>query len=1229
MELSPPKGVWSKALFIVGFLYISCFQAVAAVNPPWDPFFASPQTTADLGTSSRPYGVAAGLFDGDGIVDLVIGRTTGNIHFVKGTGGGTFQEPVKFPWKQAYFNAWAFSSGDVDGDGILDLIWGAAATSSSGCSISPLPVGMTCEMAGGSTITVSDGELRAFIGNGDGTFKQNSYYVSGIQHNAGVLLADIGSDTGSITTGDVDGDTDIDIIAGAVDGTNSVVKLLRNDGSGGFTVETLISETTSCSSATCAEIYFPAISTQNSPWGLAIGDVDDDGDLDLWVGDRALYIYLYLNDGSGNFTLRPPDSPPLATRPNVLLDNSTYRAAVGYTPALGSADLNGDRKADLVLGLHSGAQNPASGAAHDGEMLVRTSTSVNYSYSGATILSDIGTVARGVNVLDVNGDSYGDIIAAEYSGKVVYLRQLPPLDDDNDGISDYLDNAPGYENTPWLDMNADGSFTAADQLDNDFDTVLGDPEDSATWQRLGDPADPDDDNDSVPDESDNCPFVANAGQDDVDMDGRGDACDPLDDLDVDADGVPDGPLAGDPFYSEAQAAAIKWSSGSTRFVIRIDALGRFFQNEFTQIMTDAAILSPDDWATKCWDNYDAVDFSPAYEPCGDDGTKQLTLPGGKEVPISLAVIPKQLWSDPPVVTWVNDRNDYSELEIVQHGTYHFNNTPNSDWRDDPDRNIYKCETCGLTETENFQLLKVGYDTLIGNYANKWVAESGATAASPKIDWSTSFNPLLSYSPPYNASDTLSRQMTAQLGYKGFSASVYEEDPGWLGGVFSPEGSHMEVFDQFGMYHASADRQVDPPETPGDVFDSALYTAYLDGITQPGGLNTWLIEEVEWSGRPCNDANRLGTCNGGSNRENNTVYIPRWEAWLTLLDFVKSYPDSVALTVGEVALAKAYDNAPTVANPDQTDSDHNAIGDVIDGATLSGETANLVRNSTGNLYALLTNSTAQPIIEQSVTFLFDADGDGNDETYSGTTDALGWATASVMPTRPVGISGFTANWDGIRITAGTSSNVNMADTTQLLLDSSNPVRGQVTDAVTVGATLLDSDDQPVVGKTLLFSIGTGSSSGITDANGHATTSIILAGPAAGLTLEVNFPGDALYGSESDYFIFTVEREDTVLTMADAVSYEKGVAAAVSVLVEDDGIPLASKTITFYVEKKWKRSSRWVKVGEAVTDANGNATTTVHARYISEVPKPIKAVFEGDSSFLPAESPIVSLYRVESP
>lgn len=1005
-------------MVVIGLLLGSLAPAgvADAVTGPWDPFFAAPTTVVSFGAATRPFGVAVGDYDKDGNVDLVVGRTTGNIHFVQGNGDGTFGTPTQYAWKQAYFNAWASATGDANLDGNLDLIWGATAAS-SGCSL-PGVDPADCIAAGGTIIEVNDGDVRAFLGNGDGTFAENPYYVSGVLHNGGDLLANGGIDAASLTAGDVDGDGDTDIIVGAIDGTDAVVKLLHND-SGTFSVTTLVSAP--AGGWAVDPIHFPPTTTNIvvSPWGLALGDVDGDGDLDLWVGDRALYIYLYLNDGTGTFTLHIPAAPPLPTRPNALLVHDAYRAAVGYTPALGSADLNGDSKADLVLGLHSGGQT--SPVVHDGEILLRASTTTNYEYSGAAILGDIGMVARGVNVLDVDGDAARDIVAAEYGGTVAFLGQLTPMDTDGDGISDYVDNAPYIANAPRLDMNTDGANTAPDQLDNDFDTVLGDPADPATWQRLGDPADDDDDNDGVLDTADNCPFVANAGQADTDGDGRGDACDPLDDRDAEGDGVPDGPLPGDPLYAEALSAAIKWSQGTTRFVIRVDALGRWFQNEFTQLLTDASILSPADWEVKCWENYDPGDIpdDPTYEPCGTgEGTvgQTLTLTGGMQVPLSLVVIPKQVWTDPPVVTWINDRNDYTELEIAQHGTYHANNTPKGDWATDPERNWLSCETCGLTEAENFELLRVGYNTLIGNYDDKWVAESGATGASPKIDWTTSAHPLISYSPPYNASDTMSRQATAQLGYKSFSASYYEEAYIELGWAFSPEGSHMEQFDQFGMFHASADLQVDPPPTPGGVYNSPAYRAYLQSITQEGGLNTWLIEEVEWSGRTHNMAPR-----SESNREDNTVYLPRWEAWLDLLDYVKTYTDSVTLTLGEVALAQAYDNAPTVANADQADSDHDGIGDVIDGATLTAPDVTLRRNQAGMLSATLQNGAGQPIADQSLTFTFDADGDGSNETYTATTDSGGVASVLVTPTRPSGPGTYSVEWDGLRTAADALGN----------------------------------------------------------------------------------------------------------------------------------------------------------------------------------------------------------------
>ena len=993
---------------------LSAGVATAAVTPPWDPFFADQSTVADLGAGTRPFGLAAGDFDSDDDSDLVAGRVTGNVHFVAGNGDGTYTTPNQFPWKQAFFNAWSFASADIDGDENLDLVWSANADSTG-----------TSEPGGaGSPVTVSDGEVRVFFGNGDGTFDVNPYYVSGVLHNAGTLIADAGTDAGSLATGDIDADDDVDIVVGAIDGPNSTVKLLENDGAGSFAASALVSQPTA-GPFPADPIYFPAISTQNSPWGLAFGDADGDEDLDLWVADRALYVYLYRNDGTGGFTLQAGNSA-VSGRPNVYLGHDSFRAAVGFTPSLASGDLNGDGKADLALGLHSGTQTPATAPAHDGEILLDLSDGTGHTGFGP--VADIGTAARGVNVADANGDGFADLVAGEYDGTLKLLRQLEPLDADGDGISDYVDNAPEHPNAPRLDMNADGSINHRDQLDNDFDTVLGDPEDPSTWVRLGDPVDPDDDNDSVADEADACPYVADPGQQDEDADERGNACDPLDDRDSDGDGVADGPDEGDPLFERSRDAKIRWSEGDTHFVIRVDALGRFFQNEFTQLMTDAATLSESAWEEKCWENYSGPDDPP--EQCGSgEGTPEetLELPGGKSVPISLVVIPKQLWTDPPVIDWINDRNDSPLLDIGQHGTYHENNTPNGDWADQPDRDFFSCETCGLSVAESFELLRVGYDTMLGNYANRWIAQSGATPTDPKVDWSTSANPFITFAPPFNASDTAARNAVAQLGFKSFSASVFEEGPPW-GPIFSPEGSHHEDFDQFGIFHASADVELEPPETLGGSYDPAEYEQYLESQVDQGGLTTWLIEEVEWSGRPCNELDRLGECEGGSNRENNTVYLPRWEGWMQLLDFVKAYPGGVAMTLGEVALAHGYDNAPTVDNPEQEDSDHDGVGDVVDGAALSAEDATLIRNAPGELSAQLRNGAGDPIAGQEVEFTFDADGDGTAEPYLGTTDAEGVATAEVTATRSAGSAPFSVSWEGGHgITASTDGSATVGAT----------------------------------------------------------------------------------------------------------------------------------------------------------------------------------------------------------
>lgn len=142
----------------------------------------------------HPSCLATGDFNGDGYKDLITGQSQSiDLHIATGT--GDIQPPVSFATEESPY---ALVVNDFNNDGKLDI----------------------------ATCTEYDFEgMSVLLGNGDGTFQPAQNYK-------GAYSPDIRNEAG-ITSGDVDGDGDVDIVV--ANSASNDISVFLNNGNGTFT----------------------------------------------------------------------------------------------------------------------------------------------------------------------------------------------------------------------------------------------------------------------------------------------------------------------------------------------------------------------------------------------------------------------------------------------------------------------------------------------------------------------------------------------------------------------------------------------------------------------------------------------------------------------------------------------------------------------------------------------------------------------------------------------------------------------------------------------------------------------------------------------------------------------------------------------------------------------------------------------------------------------------------
>jgi len=346
---------------------------------------ASVDATDDISTRA----VATGDLDGDGDLDLVFGNAASDsIYF--NAGGGAFVRGSAIPDDFLAGNTRSVAIADLNGDGHLDVAFARFGASQA---------------------------TRVHFNSGDGA---PQIFTSGDFVDLGP--ASLNGD--SLATGDVDNDGDLDVALGIRGG---YVQLFLNDGYGNFADPVAVTD------SGLPSFGFHARS-------VALADLDRNGSLDLVAALELGGTRVYRNDGFGDFTAFPTQAAG---------GGAVNKLTAPDSIAIG--DVDGDGQLDIVVGNDgsnsdlTGDGNPDPGVAN--RIYINSSIDTGLFPTSVDFETDLANT-NGISLADVDRDGDLDILTSDL------LDLVTP-----DTNKWYANNGTGGFPATGVDLTADSNMT--------------------------------------------------------------------------------------------------------------------------------------------------------------------------------------------------------------------------------------------------------------------------------------------------------------------------------------------------------------------------------------------------------------------------------------------------------------------------------------------------------------------------------------------------------------------------------------------------------------------------------------------------------------------------------------------------------------------------------------------------------------------------------------------------